>query len=100
MPVRYPEYPEYQVKISSANVRRVRRLLADIKTQRKRSGCNQRDFWRRFGLTQSGGSRYERGRTLPRCVQILLALEALGDVEEAQMIEVARLIELVDLSEA
>jgi len=35
------------------------------KTQeiRKTSGMNQQAFWTRFGITQSGGSRYESGRT-------------------------------------
>lgn len=33
---------------------------------------NQRDFWRACGVTQSGGSRYESGRRLPKPVQKLL----------------------------
>ena len=40
---------------------------------RKKLHLNQSDFWTPFGVTQSGGSRYESGRNIPRPVQILLA---------------------------
>jgi len=40
---------------------------------RKKLSLNQSDFWTPFGVTQSGGSRYESGRNIPRPVQILLA---------------------------
>jgi len=33
---------------------------------------NQRSFWARLGVTQSGGSRYEQGRPLPASVAQLL----------------------------
>lgn len=33
---------------------------------------NQQDFWGQIGVTQSGGSRYESGREMPRPVQELL----------------------------
>jgi transcriptional regulator with XRE-family HTH domain len=35
---------------------------------------SQTDFWGRIGVTQSGGSRYENGRPMPRPVQALLHL--------------------------
>jgi transcriptional regulator with XRE-family HTH domain len=35
---------------------------------------NQSEFWSRIGVTQSGGSRYESGRTMPKPVQTLLVL--------------------------
>lgn len=41
---------------------------------RYRTGLNQSDFWSRIGVTQSGGSRYESGRRVPKPVQILLDL--------------------------
>ena len=41
---------------------------------RKHLGFNQSEFWSRFGVTQSGGSRYEGGRNLPRSVAILVWL--------------------------
>ena len=40
---------------------------------RRKLGLNQQEFWSKIGVTQSGGSRYESGRNIPRPVQILLA---------------------------
>jgi len=48
--------------------------LKAIGSYRKVSGLNQSQFWSRFGVTQSGGSRYETGRNLPRPVAMLLWL--------------------------
>lgn len=41
---------------------------------RQRLGLNQEQFWTRIGVTQSGGSRYESGRAMPRPVRELLRL--------------------------
>jgi transcriptional regulator with XRE-family HTH domain len=41
---------------------------------RRRLRLNQQDFWSRIGVTQSGGSRYESGRTMPKPVRELLRL--------------------------
>jgi transcriptional regulator with XRE-family HTH domain len=41
---------------------------------RQRLGMNQEEFWTRVGVTQSGGSRYESGRAMPRPVRELLRL--------------------------
>jgi transcriptional regulator with XRE-family HTH domain len=41
---------------------------------RRRLGLNQQEFWSRIGVTQSGGSRYESGRTMPKPVRELLRL--------------------------
>ena len=35
---------------------------------------NQTGFWSRVGVTQSGGSRYESGRNIPKPVQLLLTV--------------------------
>ncbi|HUO44835.1 MAG TPA: helix-turn-helix transcriptional regulator [Burkholderiales bacterium] len=45
--------------------------LRDI---RHRAGMNQQEFWAKIGVTQSGGSRYETGRAMPRPVRELLRL--------------------------
>lgn len=45
---------------------------ADLQMYRKKNGMNQSEFWSRVGVTQSGGSRFENGRNIPRPVQILL----------------------------
>lgn len=39
---------------------------------RRQLGLNQNEFWSRLGVTQSGGSRYESGRSIPRPVQALI----------------------------
>ena len=41
---------------------------------RRRLGLNQEQFWTQIGVTQSGGSRYESGRNMPRPVRELLRL--------------------------
>lgn len=35
---------------------------------------NQKDFWKRYGVTQPGGSRYESDRNIPKPLAILLYL--------------------------
>ncbi len=52
---------------------------------RWRLGQNQHDFWSRIGVTQSGGSRYESGRRIPRPVQILLTLRC-GTPRQARLL--------------
>jgi transcriptional regulator with XRE-family HTH domain len=41
---------------------------------RRKLGLNQQQFWSKIGVTQSGGSRYESGRNMPRPVRELLRL--------------------------
>src|SRR3954465_6076319 len=41
---------------------------------RRRLGLNQQEFWTKIGVTQSGGSRYESGRSMPKPVRELLRL--------------------------
>ena len=41
---------------------------------RRKLGLNQQQFWSKIGVTQSGGSRYEIGRNMPRPVRELLRL--------------------------
>ena len=48
--------------------------LVNPREIRRRLGLNQEDFWTRIGVTQSGGSRYESGRTMPKPVRQLLRL--------------------------
>jgi DNA-binding transcriptional regulator YiaG len=46
----------------------------DTRKLREGLGLNQSEFWERIEVTQSGGSRYERGRPMPRPVRRLLGL--------------------------
>jgi DNA-binding transcriptional regulator YiaG len=41
---------------------------------RRKLHLNQQEFWSRIGVTQSGGSRYESGRGMPKPVRELLRL--------------------------
>lgn len=52
---------------------------------RKSTGLSQTAFWTRFGVTQSGGSRYESGRRLPKPLSILMELIATNTITEAQL---------------
>lgn len=48
---------------------------------RRRLRLNQHEFWSRIGVTQSGGSRYESGRTMPKPVRELLRLVHIEGIE-------------------
>ncbi len=48
--------------------------LSNPREIRRRLGLNQQQFWGMIGVTQSGGSRYESGRAMPKPVQHLLRL--------------------------
>ena len=41
---------------------------------RRNLDLNQKDFWSKIGVTQSGGSRYENGRNMSKPVRELLRL--------------------------
>jgi DNA-binding transcriptional regulator YiaG len=49
---------------------------------RKSRSESQEVFWSRFGISQSGGSRYESGREIPAPTAILLALWLTGAVDD------------------
>ncbi|HOB00123.1 MAG TPA: helix-turn-helix domain-containing protein [Casimicrobium huifangae] len=64
---------------------------------RQKLGLNQEEFWQKIGVTQSGGSRYEAGRDMPKPVTELLRLVHLEGVdlssvrkEDIQIIEFLR----------
>lgn len=48
---------------------------------RKKLGLNQQEFWTKIGVTQSGGSRYESGRNMPKPVRELLRLVYVEDLD-------------------
>jgi transcriptional regulator with XRE-family HTH domain len=50
---------------------------------RNRLSMNQQEFWARVGVTQSGGSRYESGRKMPKPVRELLRLVHIEGIELA-----------------
>jgi len=48
---------------------------------RRQLGLNQQEFWSKIGVTQSGGSRYESGRNMPKPVRELLRLVHIEQVD-------------------
>lgn len=64
------------------------RNLARIRRSR---GESQEAFWARFGVTQSGGSRYESGRQLPAPAAILIALYLSGTIDDKALEKARRL---------
>ena len=57
----------------------------DSKAARTALGINQSQFWQQVFVTQSGGSRYENERNVPRSVRALLVI-AYGTDEQAQAV--------------
>ena len=51
---------------------------------RQRLGLNQQEFWSAVGVTQSGGSRYETGRSMPKPVCELLRLVHVEGIDLAR----------------
>ena len=55
-----------------SNVKAIDKI--DAREIRRKLGLNQQQFWSTLGVTQSGGSRYESGRNMPKPVRELLRL--------------------------
>jgi len=62
----------------------------DVKALRGKLRLNQTQFWSKINVTQSGGSRYESGRAIPRTVQLLLHLAYGTDKQAADLLTVLR----------
>jgi transcriptional regulator with XRE-family HTH domain len=58
--------------------------IANPREIRRRLRLNQQEFWSRIGVTQSGGSRYESGRAMPKPVRELLRLVHIEGIELSQ----------------
>jgi DNA-binding transcriptional regulator YiaG len=59
----------------------------DIVAARKKQNLNQTEFWARYGVTQSGGSRYEAGRNIPKPLAILMLLHRSGKLTDKTLAE-------------
>ncbi|MBZ0104474.1 MAG: helix-turn-helix domain-containing protein [Sulfuricella denitrificans] len=55
--------------------------IANPREIRRKLGMNQQEFWTKIGVTQSGGSRYESGRDMPKPVRELLRLVHMEHVD-------------------
>lgn len=62
----------------------------EIKATRKKLGLNQAQFWSPLGVTQSGGSRYESGRSVPPPTLILLNIAYGPEKVASKLIEQIR----------
>jgi transcriptional regulator with XRE-family HTH domain len=67
---------------------------------RRKLGLNQQQFWSKIGVTQSGGSRYESGRNMPRPVRELLRLVHVEQIDihriKREDVEIANLLKSQD----
>ncbi|MDR0587927.1 MAG: hypothetical protein LBG61_02995 [Burkholderiales bacterium] len=63
----------------------------DIRNRRMELFLNQSDFWKRLGVTQSGGSRYESGlRPIPKPIQMLITIAYGSEKDSKALIELLR----------
>jgi transcriptional regulator with XRE-family HTH domain len=60
-------------------------IVANPREIRRRLGLNQQEFWTKIGVTQSGGSRYESGRNMPKPVRELLRLVHVEQIDLARV---------------
>ena len=74
----------------------------DFRKIRHDLGMNQQQFWSPIGITQSGGSRYESGRNIPKTVLELLRLLYVERIDikniKREDWEVARYLKSKDLA--
>lgn len=56
-------------------------------SSRRAAKMNQTAYWQRFGVTQSGGSRYESGRLIPLPTAMLIWLRESGRLDEKDLAE-------------
>lgn len=63
----------------------------DARELRRLLSLNQKAFWGRLGVTQSGGSRYESGRPMPKPVALLLHVAYGTEVQAADLLAHLRL---------
>lgn len=64
--------------------------LKNLLEVRRARGENQAQFWNRFGVTQSGGSRYETGRNIPVPTGKLVMLFLTGVIDDADLAKAAK----------
>lgn len=70
----------------------------NYKLTRQKLSMNQHEFWSRIGVTQSGGSRYENGRSVPEPTATLVVL-TYGTQEKAlEVLAKLRGVSVADLA--
>lgn len=63
-----------------------------IRQIRRRAALTQLEYWSRFGVTQSGGSRYETMRAVPQPTAMLIWLHEAGRITEQDLAEARKAI--------
>ena len=63
-----------------------------VKTARQETGLNQNAYWSRFGITQSGGSRYESGRDIPTPASMLIWLYDAGRITDRDLADALKAV--------
>lgn len=66
--------------------------LGNLAELRRSYDENQETFWRRFGVTQSGGSRYESGRNIPTPIALLVASWVSGKVTDEYLAQMRKMV--------
>ena len=56
-----------------------------IRDMRYLMGESQAEFWRRFGVSQTRGSRFEQGAPIPQSVLMLLRLYLLSVIDDRDL---------------
>jgi len=78
---------------TKGQVKAAKDALGDIRAHRKLAGANQQTFWTSYGVTQSGGSRYETGRGMDKPLKALIALRASGKIDAEDLAEALKIAE-------
>ena len=78
---------------TAAQKKKVTAALSGLKGYRKTVGQNQQTFWPGYGVTQSGGSRYETGRGMDKPLKALIALRASGKIDAEDLAEALKIAE-------
>ena len=71
--------------IAAATADAIRPPLGDLRQLRISKRESQEKFWGRFGVTQSSGSRFETGLSIPAPVAILLKLYVNGKLNDGDL---------------
>ncbi|MDD5241932.1 MAG: transcriptional regulator [Sulfuricella sp.] len=69
----------------NANAMKLFDKISNPREIRRKLGLNQQEFWTQIGVTQSGGSRYESGRNMPKPVRELLRLVHVEQIDLARV---------------
>lgn len=73
--------------IAMADLKMFLSSAEEIKAFRKNLGMNQGVFWARISVTQSGGSRFESGRNIPKTIQMLLHLTYAPEIRAQRLVK-------------